>query len=113
MPIEPQNLRVGVATDASWANSRDKEYLENTTSDYWEETATHWIRHHTSPRTTLFHPGAAEGPDLHHLQPGRRTVDNTGRVLEDEWTRGNSIRVWSADHWTEKPILENNHQDTN
>eukprot|EP00435_Cladocopium_sp_Y103_P054634 s153_g17.t2 len=102
MPIEPQHLRVGVATDASWANAKDKEQLETNSSDYWEETATHWIRHHTSPRMTLFHPGAVEGPDLHHLQPGRRTVDQQGRVLEDEWIRGNSIRVWNSEAWTGK-----------
>jgi hypothetical protein len=100
MPIKPENLRVGVATDASWANARDKDKLEENSTDFWEETSTHWIRHHVTPRRTLFHPGATDGPDLHGLQPGRRTVSGRGEVLEDEWTKGNSIRMWSETSWT-------------
>eukprot|EP00435_Cladocopium_sp_Y103_P029748 s1932_g7.t1 len=100
MPIDPENLRVGVATDASWANARNKDYLENDSKDFWEETDTHWIRHHVAPRRTLFHPGTAEGPDLHRLQPGRRTVTTFQDVLEDDWTKGNSIRTWKESTWT-------------
>ena len=45
MPILPQNLRVGVATDASWANAKDRDRLEDHKDDFWEETESFWIRH--------------------------------------------------------------------
>ena len=105
MPIQPENLRIGVATDASWSNARSQDQLEASSQDYWEEKPSHWIRHHVTPRRVLFHPGADPGPDLHDLQPGRRTMTANEEVLEDEWTKGNSVRTWSDSPWTGKTIF--------
>ena len=105
MPIPPENLRIGVATDASWSNARSQDQLEASSQDYWEEKPSHWIRHHVTPRRVLFHPGADPGPDLHDLQPGRRTMTANEEVLEDEWTKGNSVRTWSDSPWTGKTIF--------
>ena len=105
MPIQPENLRIGVATDASWSNARSQDQLEASSQDYWEEKPSHWIRHHVTPRRVLFHPGADPGPDLHDLQPGRRTMTTNEEVLEDEWTKGNSVRTWSDSPWTGKTIF--------
>ena len=105
MPIPLENLRVGVATDASWSNARDRQQTEGNTRDFWEETPSHWIRHHIEPRRTTFHPGAAEGPDLHDLQPSRRTVTSTNEVKEDEWTKGNSVFNWLDETWTGKTFF--------
>ena len=105
MPIAPGNLRVGVATDASWSNARSQDQIEKDGPDYWEEKSQHWIRHHLTPRRTLFHPGATPGPDLHDLQPGRRTVNNLGNTKEDDWTRGNSTTTWDSQPWTGQTIF--------
>ena len=105
MPIAPGNLRVGVATDASWSNARSQDQIEKDGPDYWEEKTQHWIRHHFAPRRTLFHPGATPGPDLHDLQPGRRTVNNLGNTKEDDWTRGNSTTTWDSQPWTGQTIF--------
>ena len=43
-----------------------------------------------------------QGPDLHGLQPGRRTINEHGEVLEDEWKKGNSIRIWNEKPWAGK-----------
>ena len=103
MPILPENLRVGVATDASWANSPEKDQLEDDRRDYWEETTSHWIRHHQAPRRLLFHPGANQGPDLHDLLPGRKTVADDGKTLDDQWIHGNATTSpWSSTTWTGK-----------
>ena len=103
MPIDPQNLRVGVATDASWANSAEKDQLEDDPRDCWEETESHWIRHHEAPRKILFHPGATTGPDLHDLLPGRKTVTNDGRSFDDQWTSGgHTTSLMSSTTWTGK-----------
>lgn len=100
MPIKPENLRVGVATDASWANSRSQQSLEASSTDYWEETATSWVRHHITPRSTLFHPAAAPGPDLHGLTTSRCTRTGTGQRLDDTWNGKDGVRPWGTDRWT-------------
>ncbi|CAJ1448574.1 unnamed protein product, partial [Effrenium voratum] len=57
---------------------------ENQTGDYWEETETSWIRHHVTPRRTLFHPGMSSGPDLHQISPQRQIkIDNQDQVIND------------------------------
>ena len=83
MPIPIERLRVGVATDASWGNSRDREQLEDGKDDFWEETSSFWIRHHIKPRRTLFHPGANLGPELQTLLPSRKTMTDGGQTVED------------------------------
>ena len=101
MPIDPKNLRVGVATDASWANASEKDQLEDDARDSWQETDSHWIRHHRAPRNILFHPGANIGPDLHDLLPGRKTVTDDGKVLDDCWTKnGPTTSSWRSTTWT-------------
>ena len=93
MPIKPSNLRVGVATDASRANARDKGDLENN-KDNWEEKGYFWIRHHVASRRVPFHPGAAAGgPDLHDLLPIRKTIKTDGLVSEDSWKKGESFKA--------------------
>ena len=100
MPIPPANLRVGVATDASWGNARDQK-TEAKSEDYWEQTSSHWIRHHTTPRRTAFHPGMVDGPDLHSIEAGRQTylADNS-RPVEDTWTSSTALRTISEEPWT-------------
>ena len=102
MPIPPQFLRIGVVTDASWANAKDHRQLEVSANDEWEEQDGYWIRHHRTARRTLFHPGASEGPDLHSLMTTRRTVKGNGETLEDNWTKGDSIREWDGSAWIGK-----------
>ena len=105
MPIPVQRIRVGVATDASWGNSRDKEQLEDGKEDFWEETDAFWIRHHLTARRTLFHPGAHHGPELQGLLPTRKTIADDGESLEDQWTTSESIRTWKNDTWTGKTFF--------
>ena len=103
MPIDPKNLRIGVATDASWANAKDREGLEKDGEDFWEEQEGFWIRHHRTSRRTLFHPGAVEGPELHGLLPVRRTVCDDGKIIEDLWTKSDSIKAREdSGEWTGK-----------
>ena len=105
MPIPLHRLRAGVVTDASWGNSKEfGTYLEpSSQEDWWEETATTWIRHHGADRTVAFHPAAAPGgPDLHDLLPDRQTelvMDGTSKPLTDEWTTANSLRTLSTTPW--------------
>ena len=105
MPIPIERLRVGVATDASWGNSRDREQLEDGKDDFWEETSSFWIRHHITPRRTLFHPGANLGPELQTLLPSRKTMTDRGQTLEDQWATSESIRTWGEDSWTGKTFF--------
>ena len=49
MPIPLDRLRAGVITDAAWGHSREfGKFLEESSDDFWEETPTSWIRHHTN-----------------------------------------------------------------
>lgn len=102
MPIPIHNLRVGVTTDASWGNAKDRLRLEDSKNDFWEEEERYWVRHHRDPRKTLFHPGADEGPDLHCLLPARKTVFDDGAAIDDTWTTADSIRVAGNEEWTGK-----------
>ena len=59
--------------------------------DYWERQGEHWIRHHTSLRTTLFTPTDGPGhPLISTLEPRRTTIthNNFGEVSQrkDDWT---------------------------
>ena len=59
--------------------------------DYWERQGEHWIRHHTTLRTTLFTPTHGPGhPPTSTLEPHRTTIthNNFGEVSqrEDDWT---------------------------
>lgn len=112
-PIPLQNLRVGCITDASWGNASEPgHFLESNEKDFWEETKTHWIRHHVQPRKLLFHPGAApEGPDLHQISQARETVTDQG-IFEDSWNDSDSLRALQSQAWTgvtrfPKEIFEN------
>ena len=105
MPIPVERLRIGVATDASWGNSKDREQLEDGKDDFWEETPAFWVRHHVSPRRTLFHPGANQGPELQSLLPSRKTLKDDGEALEDQWTTSESIRTWGEALWTGKTFF--------
>ncbi|CAL1148194.1 unnamed protein product [Cladocopium goreaui] len=102
MPIKPKNLRVGIITDASWGNAKQQRFLEESTEDFWEEQKTCWIRHHRTPRNTLFHPAAAAGgPDLHSLLPERSTYMESNEPYLDDWTKNDSIKnpkdmIWSG-----------------
>lgn len=90
-PIPMKRLRVGVITDASWGNAGGG-FLEEGGKDYWEETATSWIRHHLLPRRLLFHPGAAPGgPDLHKISRQRLTATDSG-LHKDQWDDKDGIR---------------------
>lgn len=105
MPIEPHKLRVGIISDASWGNSRSQQFLEESSSDIWEETPTTWIRHHKQFRRTLFHPSSTlEGPNIHDLLPERETVIN-GQSHSDDWTKNSTIRGPIDDLWTGKTIF--------
>ena len=107
MPIPPEHLRVGVASDASWGNAREHQ-TEAESDDVWEETSTHWIRRHRSPIRTFFHPGMIHGPDLHSLSGRRSTyVDGTAEPIEDTWTTSAATRTlrdqpWQGSTWFEK-----------
>ena len=113
MPIPWDQLRVSVVTDASWGNSKDKLWLEDSSDDYWEETETEWIRHHVSPRRTTFHPGASpQGPDLHLLLPERRTeiYNDHGKILhtetvKDQWCDQKGIRVLREEVWFGRTVF--------
>eukprot|EP00435_Cladocopium_sp_Y103_P005667 s2718_g1.t2 len=99
MPIDIENLRVGVVSDASWGNSQGQKNLETDDPDYWEETPTHWIRHHVATRTTTFHPAATEtGPDIHDLLPGRTTTAN-GQTTYDDWTTARGVTTLGHESW--------------
>eukprot|EP00435_Cladocopium_sp_Y103_P050254 s2395_g15.t1 len=101
MPIQPKNLRVGIITDASWGNARQQRFLEESTDDFWEEQETCWVRHHRTPRSTLFHPAAASaGPDLHDLLPDRTTYMDTNEPYQDDWTKNDSIKNPKEVIWT-------------
>ena len=103
MPIEPQHLRVGVVSDASWGNAKEGIVMEDDDEDFWEETKDKWIRHHLRPRRVLFHPGASlGGPDLHDLLPGRVTILENDEVIKDEWTQGRSVRNHGTQPWIGK-----------
>ena len=104
MPIAPEKLRVGVATDASWGNSKCIQAPEASTQDYWEETKTSWIRHHISPRKTFFHPGMVAGPDLHDLLPLRVTVRGEEQV-EDDWTKATAFGKGGDSLWTGRTVF--------
>ena len=59
--------------------------------DYWERQGEHWIRHHTTLRTTLFTPTDGPGhPPINTLEPHRTTIthNNFGEVSQrkDDWT---------------------------
>ena len=108
MPIPWHRLRVSVVTDAAWGNAKDCVWIEDNESDWWEETEDAWIRHHTAPRRTAFHPGAApDGPDLHQITGQRVTTmflppDQTPDKDEivDVWFDAQGIRVLKDHPWT-------------
>ena len=103
-PIPMDRLRVGVVTDASWANTGG-QYSEECREDTWEETDTTWTRHHRRPRTLAFHPGAAPGgPDLHRISRERITM--TGLTEEaDRWDGPDGIRQLQPEPWTGQTIF--------
>ena len=103
-PIEPAKLRVSVVTDASWGNSNEATSSEDNSKDYWVETKDHWVRHHVQPRRTLFHPGMTQqGPDIHHLEPGRETrlrrEAGEEEIHKDEWNKNKGIQLESNGTW--------------
>ena len=103
MPIRPEDLRIGVVSDASWGNSKNGVTIETNTEDFWEETEDKWIRHHRQSRSVLFHPGAAlDGPELHSLLPRRHTVFENGEDLVDEWNNNKGIRTYGEYSWKGK-----------
>ena len=114
MPIPWRDLRVSVVSDAAWGNAKEAIWIENSEEDEWEETATHWIRHHRTERRTTFHPGASPGgPDLHDLLPERRTEfyfkrDGTMQheTCQDEWCDKNGIRVLQETSWRGQTIFK-------
>ena len=63
------------------------------------------IRHDVTPRKTLFHPGAQQGPELQDLLPTRKTVTSDGEALEDQRTKAESIRTWKDEPWTGKTFF--------
>ena len=98
-PIPLERLRVGVVTDASWANAGGT-YSEECTKDTWEESDTMWTRWHNRPRTLSFHPGAAAGgPDLHSITRDRITVTRDGECI-DAWDGPEGIRQFQGEAWT-------------
>ena len=100
-PIPPERLRVGVISDASWGNAKDRIFLEDNKLDSWEETPHGWKRHHRAGRRTLFHPGASDGgPDLQSLSHIRVTTSSTGEILSDEWNASDGVREWGDSTWT-------------
>ena len=100
-PIPIEYLRVGVVTDASWGNvEKDKQFLEEDTADYWEETPVSWVRHHVTPRRLRFHPSAApHGPDLHSLEQKRTTYFNENEETDD-WNLASSLQAVPGGEWT-------------
>ena len=98
-PIPLERLRVGVVTDASWANTGD-QHTEDNEHDHWEETPAGWTRFHRKPRSLLFHPGAAPGgPDLHDLSRRRLTIADD-ETVQDNWDSANGIRRHGEQTWT-------------
>ena len=96
-----------MVTDAAWGNAKDCVRIEDNESDWWEETEDAWIRHHTAPRRTAFHPRSRlpDGPDLHQITGQRVTTmflppDQTPDKDEivDVWFQG--IRVLKDHPWT-------------
>ena len=105
MPIAPENLRVGIITDASWGNAKGQKNLEENSKDTWKETEKHWIRIHNSARKTLFHPaGVPDGPDLHDILPTRKTVTQFGEKIDD-WTKPPE-GTHQGELWTGQTIFE-------
>ena len=105
MPIPLDRLRAGVVTDASCGNSKKfGTYLEQDSDDWWEETPSTWVPHHTSKRKTAFHPAACpDGPDLHGLKSDRITeMKISGRLstIRGKWTTSDSLRALSSESWT-------------
>lgn len=105
MPIPLERLRAGVLTDASWGNSKELgTYLEQDTSDWWEETDTCWIRRHVNPRNIAFHRAACpQGPDLYALHAQRTTelkIGNRISTIQDQWTTCDSLRQLASKPWT-------------
>ena len=119
MPIPWRDLRVSVVSDAAWGNAKEAIWIENSEEDEWEETATHWIRHHRTERRTTFHPGASPGgPDLHDLLPERKTEFYFKRdgimqheTCQDEWCDKNGIRVLQETSWRDKPPSRKHQKD--
>ena len=98
-PIQLENLRVGVVTDASWGNA-GPNIQELSKVDTWEETDEAWIRHHRQERRLSFHPGAtSDGPDLHSISRNRITIIN-GKQVVDQWDGNEDIQdldqVWTG-----------------
>ena len=110
-PIPMDRLQAGVVTDASWGNSKPfGTFLEGEKSeDTWEETSTSWIRVHKTPRTTAFHPlSRPDSPDVHGITQDRKTVIVTKdgeKIIEDEWTKSDSLRVLAEPEWTGRTIF--------
>ena len=113
-PIDPEKLRVSAVTDASWGNAKEPRDSEDQGTDYWVENPTSWIRHHVTPRRTLFHPGMSEsGPDLHQLKPGRHTrMNRDGSVEEhdDQWPKVSAVTIDLKGPWRGQTIFEKNDQ---
>ena len=105
MPIPLENLRIGVATDASWANAKTEKTLDKNKEDFWEELETSWVRHHTVPRQTLFHPGAVPGPDLHSLLPSRRTISSQDDFT-DTWNSHSAHQIRGDTPWTGRTVFQ-------
>lgn len=105
-PIPLENLRIGVVTDASWGNTGNYKTEENN-KDWWQETNTHWVRHHVLPRKFAFHPGATEkGPDLHSISNKRITIiDKNQETIEDDWNVAEGVRLLQEEEWTGRTIF--------
>ena len=97
-PVPLQHLRVGTVTDASWGNARGED-LEAHGTDFWEETPSHWIRHHVQLRRLRFHPGAStDGPDLTQISEQRTTKPNGREEIVDNWN--GEISLLNGAPWT-------------
>eukprot|EP00435_Cladocopium_sp_Y103_P040911 s2194_g11.t1 len=97
MPIKPENLRIGVATDASWANSKDKNKLEENSKDFWEEKPTYWIRHHELA-------AAVAKMDAVHVRVSEERVAREAHVASLE-----SLKKAHGSLASEKQALEKHH----
>ena len=107
MPIRPGRLRVGVISDASWGNAREKTFLENSATDSWEETDRSWVRHHLTGRRTLFHPGASDGgPDIQTIETQRETIKDSGEIIKDDWNCSGGSRECGETTWTGQTIFK-------